>query len=64
MSEAEPRDAMGRDPTTQQSHYQSLQSLTPADAYSERGQIILKQRERIKQKTTETRRLLHRKSAA
>ncbi len=43
---------------------ESLQNLTPADVYFGRGQAILKQRERIIRKTIETRRLLHRKSAA
>ena len=33
-------------------YHESLQNLTPADVYSGRGQTILKQRERIKQKTT------------
>ncbi len=47
-----------------QRYHESLQNLTPADVYFGRGQAILKQRERIKQKTIETRRLLHRKSAA
>ena len=37
---------------------------TPADVYFERDQAILKQRERIKRKTIETRRLQHRKFAA
>lgn len=45
-------------------YHESLQNLTPADVYLGRGQTILKQRERIKRKTIETRRLLHRKSAA
>lgn len=45
-------------------YHESLQNLTPADVYFGRGQAILKQRERIKRKTIETRRLLHRKSAA
>lgn len=45
-------------------HHESLQNLTPADVYFGRGKTILKQRERIKRKTIETRRLLHRKSAA
>ena len=47
-----------------QRYHESLQNLTPADVYFGRGQAILKQRERIKQKTIETRRLLHRKTAA
>jgi len=45
-------------------YHESLQDLTPADVYFGRGQAILKQRERIKRQTIETRRLLHRKSAA
>jgi len=45
-------------------YHESLKNLTPADVYFGRGQTILKQRERIKRKTFETRRLLHRKSAA
>jgi len=45
-------------------YHENLQNLTPADVYFGRGQTILKQRERIKQKTIETRRLLHRKYAA
>jgi len=47
-----------------QRYHESLQNLTPADVYFGRGHAILKQRERIKRKTIETRRLLHRKSAA
>ncbi|WP_299961122.1 IS3 family transposase [uncultured Roseobacter sp.] len=47
-----------------QRYHESLQNLTPADVYFGRGETILKQRERIKQKTIETRRLLHRKAAA
>jgi putative transposase len=38
--------------------------ITPADVYFGRGQSILKQRERIKRKTMETRRLQYRKYAA
>ena len=45
-------------------YHESLQNLTPADVYFGRGETILKQRERIKRKTIETRRLLHSKSAA
>ena len=44
--------------------HESLQNLTPADVYFGHGQTILKQRELIKQKAIETRRLLHHKSAA
>jgi len=45
-------------------YHESIDNLTPADVYFGRGQSILKQRERIKQKTLETRRLHHRKVAA
>ena len=45
-------------------YHESLQNLAPADVYFGRGHTILKQREWIKRKTIETRRLLHRKSAA
>ena len=38
--------------------------VTPADAYFGRAQTIIKQRERIKRKTIEHRRLQHRKLAA
>jgi len=47
-----------------QRYHESLNNLTPADVYFGRGQTILLQRERIKRKTLETRRLHHRKSAA
>ena len=45
-------------------YHESLSNLTPADVYFGRGQIILLQRERIKRKTIEQRRLQHRKPAA
>ena len=45
-------------------YHENLQNLTPAGVCFGPGQSIPKQRERIKQKTIETRRLLHRKSAA
>lgn len=45
-------------------YHESLKNLTPADVYFGRDETILRQRERIKQKTIEKRRLLHRKSAA
>ena len=45
-------------------YHESLQNLTPADVYFGRGETILRQRERIKRKTIETRRLLRRRSAA
>ena len=45
-------------------YHESLKNLTPADVYFGRGQTILLQRERIKRKTIEHRRLQHRKAAA
>jgi putative transposase len=45
-------------------YHESLGNLTPADAYFGRGQTILLERERIKRKTFETRRLQHVKRAA
>ena len=45
-------------------YHESLDNLTPADVYFGRGQTILLQRERIKQRTMELRRLQHRKAAA
>ena len=45
-------------------YHESIGNLTLADVYFGRGQTILLQRERIKRKTFETRRLQHRKSAA
>ena len=47
-----------------QRYHQSIQNLTPADVYFGRGQAILIQRERIKKKTMQTRRLQHSKAAA
>jgi putative transposase len=47
-----------------QRYHESINNLTPADVYFGRGQAILNKRERIKQKTIETRRLQHRKIAA
>jgi len=47
-----------------QRYHESINNLTPADVYFGRGQTILLKRERIKQKTIETRRLQHRKNAA
>ena len=44
--------------------HESIHNLTPADVYFGRGQAILKQRERIKRKTMESRRLQYRKYAA
>ena len=45
-------------------YHESLENLTPADAYFGRGQSILEQRERIKRKTIQQRRLQHQKQAA
>ena len=45
-------------------YHESLGNLTPADVYFGRGHAILLERERIKQKTIENRRLQHRKAAA
>ena len=45
-------------------YHESLGNVTPADAYFGRASAIIEQRERIKQKTIEYRRLQHRKLAA
>ena len=45
-------------------HHESLGNLTPADVYFGRGQTMLLQRERIKRKTFEQRRLQHQRQAA
>lgn len=45
-------------------YHESLSNVTPADAYFGRAETIIKQRERIKRKTLEQRRLQHRKLAA
>ena len=47
-----------------QRYHESLNNVTPSDVYFGRDKAILKQRERIKQKTFEARRLQHRKHAA
>ncbi|SMR83169.1 Integrase core domain-containing protein, partial [Aliiroseovarius halocynthiae] len=44
--------------------YHESPKMTPADVYFGRDTAILKQRERIKRKTRETRRLHHRQHAA
>ena len=44
-------------------YHESLDNLTPAHVYFGRGQTILLQRERIKRKTIELRRLQHRRAA-
>ena len=45
-------------------YHESLDNVTPADAYFDRAEAIIKQRERIKLQTIEHRRLQHRKLAA
>ena len=46
-----------------QRYHESLNNVTPADAYFGRAPAIIKQRERIKRQTIEYRRLQHRKIA-
>jgi putative transposase len=45
-------------------YHESIDNLTPADAYFGRGQTILLQRERIKRQTITQRRLHHQRQAA
>tara|TARA_B110000444_G_C18715084_1_gene535609 strand:+ start:537 stop:989 length:453 start_codon:yes stop_codon:yes gene_type:complete len=45
-------------------YHESIDNLTPADVYFRRGRAILEERQRIKRKTIDQRRLLHRKAAA
>jgi hypothetical protein len=45
-------------------YHESLGNLTPADVYFGRGQTILLERERIKRRTIQQRRLLHQSQAA
>lgn len=45
-------------------YHESLDNLTPADVYFGLGETILMERERIKQQTTQTRRLPHQIQAA
>ena len=45
-------------------YHESLKNLTPADVYFGRGQTILLEREKIKRRTFEKRRLHHAKTAA
>jgi putative transposase len=45
-------------------YHESIDNLTPADVYFGRGQTILRERERIKRQTMQTRRLIHRRKAA
>jgi len=47
-----------------QRYHESLNNVTPADAYFGRAPAIIKRRERIKRQTIEHRRLQHRKLAA
>jgi putative transposase len=47
-----------------QRYHESLGNLTPADVYFGRGRAILLERERIKRRTIQQRRLLHRSQAA
>jgi transposase InsO family protein len=45
-------------------YHESLDNVTPADAYFGRAEAIIKQRERIKRQTNQHRRLQHRKISA
>jgi len=45
-------------------YHESLGNLTPADVYFGRGAAIIERREKIKKRTIQNRRLLHRKQAA
>ena len=47
-----------------QRYHESINNATPADVYFGRDKAILKQREWIKRKTLEARRLHHRQHAA
>jgi transposase InsO family protein len=47
-----------------QRYHESLNNVTPADAYFGRASAIIESRERIKRQTIEYRRLQHRKLAA
>jgi putative transposase len=47
-----------------QCYHESIHNRTPAAVYFGRGQAILKQRERVKRKTMEARRLQYHKYAA
>jgi len=45
-------------------YHESLDNLTPADVYLGRGETILRERERIKRQTIQSRRLQHQMQAA
>jgi putative transposase len=60
----QPRRKTVTSPYNHQRYHESLNNVTPADAYFGRAPAILKQRERIKRQTIEHRRLQHRKLAA
>ena len=45
-------------------YHESLNNLTPSEVYFGRGQTILLERMRIKRKTIQHRRLMHKKNAA
>ena len=45
-------------------YHESLNNLTPYDVYFDRGQTILRERQRIKRRTIQHRRLMHPKNAA
>jgi putative transposase len=45
-------------------YHESLDNLTPADAYFARGKAILERREKIKRKNIEQRRRLHQQAIA
>jgi transposase InsO family protein len=45
-------------------YHESLNNLTPADVYFDRGKTILLERERIKRQTIQQRRLQHQTAAA
>ena len=47
-----------------QRYHESIDNLTPADVYFGRGRAIFEERQRIKRKTIDQRRLLHQKAAA
>jgi hypothetical protein len=47
-----------------QRYHESLNNVTPSDVYFGRDKALLQQRERIKRKTLEARRLHHRQHAA